>query len=90
MSGGMGRIMSAIVSVLRVAANAATATLTHNGTDVELITATGGIIQTAPNAAATLTANSQLSMHLDEVGNTVTFTCKYSDGTAKSGTVALT
>jgi hypothetical protein len=62
----------------------------HNGVDGELLCDTGGLIQTAPAAAPTLTGNSQVAFSLDEVGNNLLVTVKYSDGTAKSGTVALT
>jgi hypothetical protein len=63
--------------------------LTHNKTDAEFITGSGGIVQQAPPSAPTLTANSQLAFYLDEGGNNLKVTAKYSDGTAKTATIAF-
>lgn len=62
----------------------------HNTVDGELLLGKGGWILTAPAAAPTLTGNSQLAFSLDEAGHNLLITAKYSDGTAKSATVALT
>lgn len=62
----------------------------HNKTDGHLFTGKGGLIQPAPAAAPTLTGNSQAAIYLDEGNNKLKFTVKYSDGTAKTGEVALT
>lgn len=62
----------------------------HNGTDGELLTGLGGIILRAPAAAPTLSGNAQLAFSLDEINHNLVITVKYSDGTAKSSTVALT
>lgn len=64
--------------------------IAHNQASAEILCGLGGIIQTAPAAAPTLTGNSQLAFSLDETGHTLVVTAKYSDGTAKSATVALT
>jgi len=63
--------------------------ITHNTDDTEFLSGTGGIILTAPASAPTLTGNSQVAMYLDEAGNNLKFTVKYSDGTAKTATLAL-
>ena len=63
--------------------------LQFNATDLEVISS-AGIIQSAPSSAPTLTGNSQITFSLDESGHNLVVTAKYSDGTAKSGTVALT
>ena len=64
--------------------------LAHNQTDGEILTGKGGLILPARASAPTLTGNSQLTWHLDEVANNLVFTVKYSDGTQKTGSVALT
>ncbi len=61
-----------------------------NQSDAEILTGEGGIIQSAPAAAPTLTGNSQLAFSLDESGNNLVVSVLYSGGTPKSGTVALT
>ena len=48
--------------------------------------------ETVPNAAILPAAlgNGQMQIWVDETGNNLTFQVKYSTGTVKSGTVALT
>lgn len=50
----------------------------------------GYVTQGAPNSAPTLANNSTISFYLDESGNNLKVAVKYSDGTTKTGTVALT
>lgn len=50
----------------------------------------GHVILGANNSAPTLTENGTLSFSLDETLNTLVVTVKYSNGTSKGGTVALT
>lgn len=47
------------------------------------------IIQAVPASAPTLSDNSTLSFYLDEGGNNLKVTVKYSDGTAKTATIAF-
>jgi hypothetical protein len=54
-----------------------------NTTDAEILTGKGGIIQTAPSSAPTITGNSQLTWWLDEVNNKLKGTARYSDSTDK-------
>lgn len=61
----------------------------HNQTDAEILVGTGGVIQSAPASAPTLTGNSQISFYLDEAGNNLKVTVQYSGGTTKTGTLAL-
>ena len=63
--------------------------LAHNGTDAVLGSGKGGLIASGPAAAPTLTANSQFSIYFDEGGHNLKVTCKYSDGTAKTATIAF-
>lgn len=61
-----------------------------NGMAIRLL-ALVGIILTAPaSSPAASLANSQMSFYLDEVGNKLKVAVKYSDGTAKTGEIALT
>lgn len=64
--------------------------MSHNQTDAQIASGKGGLIQPAPSSAPTLTGNSQMAAHLDESGNNLIFTVKYSDGTTKTATIALT
>jgi len=77
--------------------------LTFDGTDTLLTTAgdlkviadgkawlRGSVVLDAPASAPTLSDNGTISFSLDESGNNLVVTVKYSDGTEKSGTVALT
>lgn len=47
----------------------------------------GGVPATAPSDSDL--ANSRISMYLDEVGNTLKFRVRYSNGTLKLGSIAL-
>lgn len=53
------------------------------------VRATTGVRQTAPSSAPTLDANSTLSFYIDEAGHNLKVTVKYSDGTAKTATIAF-
>lgn len=63
--------------------------LIANSTEAMRLTETQ-VSQIAPNSASTPHANGSFSVDIDESGNNLTFRVKYSDGTSKSGTVALT
>lgn len=65
-------------------------TLQHDKTDGHLRVGKGALIQRAPAAAPTLGENSTLAFSLDESGNNLVITAKYSGGTGKSATIALT
>lgn len=53
-------------------------------------TAGGGIALSAPaSTTASILSNGQISFYLDEVGNNLKVAVQYSDGTTKTGTVAL-
>jgi hypothetical protein len=49
----------------------------------------GGVEISAPSAAPTLGTNGSVSFYLDESGNNLKVAVKYSEGTTKTGTVAL-
>lgn len=49
----------------------------------------GNVIFNVPKTTPSLTGNSQMAMSLDETGHNIMFTVKYSDGTSKSATLAL-
>jgi hypothetical protein len=63
--------------------------LQHDGTNAHLRAHKGALIQSAPAAAPTLSENSTIALTLDESGNNLLITAKYSGGASKSGTVAL-
>jgi hypothetical protein len=51
--------------------------------------ADGAVRQSAPASAPTIDANSKLSFYLDETGHNLKCAVKYSDGTAKTATIAF-
>lgn len=60
------------------------------GSQTITLTAANGIAQPAPaSTTAAILANGQISFYLDEVGNNLKVAVQYSDGTTKTGTVAL-
>ncbi len=63
--------------------------LCHNTVDGEVTTEKGGILFSCPAAVPTPTANSQWTAHINEGGNLLTFTVKYSGGAVKTGTLAV-
>jgi hypothetical protein len=81
--------VSTIECIATVYAN--NAAVTCNGlTSVISITAGGGIAQSAPaSTTASSLQNGQISFYLDEMGNALKVAVKYSNGTTKTGTIAL-
>lgn len=62
-----------------------------NGTVFDRVDQTGQRYLTSPNAAPASAnlANSQFTVWLDEAGNNIKFLCKLSNGTVKTGTLAI-
>lgn len=56
---------------------------------IATIPADNGVGLSAPPAVPTLPANSMVTFSLDETSNLLVFTVKYSDGTVKTGSVAV-